>query len=58
MHINAFLCNMGASGKSKMPRQKGKSAILTKSVAHEYALSVREASQLSGNENVIKMMLF
>ncbi|CAI1763664.1 Uncharacterised protein [Serratia fonticola] len=41
-----------------MPRQKGKSAILTKSVAHEYALSVREASQLSGKENVIKMMLF
>ncbi len=41
-----------------MPRQKGKSAILTKSDAHEYALSMREASQLSGNENVIKMMLF
>jgi hypothetical protein len=55
MHFYAI---WGPSGKLKMPRQKGKSAILTKSVAHEYALSVREASQLSGNENVIKMMLF
>ncbi|WP_283160740.1 hypothetical protein [Serratia proteamaculans] len=41
-----------------MPRQQGKGSILTKSVSHEYALSMTEKTVCDGKENVIKMMLF
>ncbi|WP_276613196.1 hypothetical protein [Serratia proteamaculans] len=41
-----------------MAEQWGKGGILTKSVSHEYALSMAERSIHGGKENVIKMMLF
>jgi hypothetical protein len=41
-----------------MAGQWGKGGILTKSVSHEYALSMTEGSVRGGKENVIKMMLF
>ncbi|WP_170868568.1 hypothetical protein [Serratia liquefaciens] len=53
-----FYAIKGRPEKITMPGQRGKGSILTKSVPHEYALSVTENTAHAGKENVIKMMLF